>query len=170
MLDLAGPVEGAGEAEVEDLDPAVGAQLDVAGFEVAVHDAVLVSVFEASREAARHAHHLVDVHGAGAQAHAQVLALGQLHHEDGLAVELLVAVDAGDVLVLQAREQARLPLEPAAAIGITGDVAGQDLEGDVAFEARVAGAIDLAHAAAADELFDAVVADGAADHAWAILG
>jgi hypothetical protein len=38
--------EGLGQAEIEDLDLAVGCQLDVGGLEVAVDDALLVGFFE----------------------------------------------------------------------------------------------------------------------------
>ena len=44
----------------------------------------------------------------------------------------------------------RLALEARAAIRIVGERRRQDLDGDVAVEPRIAGAIDLAHAARAD--------------------
>ena len=50
--------------------------------------------------------------------------------------------------------------EALAAIAVGHQLGGQDLERDVAIEARVGGAIDHAHAAAADFLDDPVMRDG----------
>ena len=50
-------------------------------------------------------------------------------------------------------------LEAAQALGVGGEGGGQNLDGDVASEARIAGAIDLAHAACADERDDFVGTD-----------
>ena len=56
----------------------------------------------------------------------------------------------------------RLALEPRAAIGIAGEDGGQDLDGDVALEPRVARPVDLAHAARADRRDDLVRAESGA--------
>jgi hypothetical protein len=48
-------------------------------------------------------------------------------------------------------ERLSLPFEPGMPIRIISQQIGQDLEGDVAIELRVARAVDLAHAARADE-------------------
>ena len=53
--------------------------------------------------------------------------------------------------MIERGEQSRLALEARAAIGIAEHRVGQDLEGDVATERRVARPIDLAHAAGAEE-------------------
>jgi hypothetical protein len=56
------------------------------------------------------------------------------------------AEDAGDAGVIQRGERLGLAPEAGEPIGIGGECLRQDLEGDVAVEARVAGFIDLAHA------------------------
>ena len=53
----------------------------------------------------------------------------------------------------------RLALESGEAFGIGGDRSRQDLDRDVAIEARVAGAIHLAHTAGAERLQDLVAAE-----------
>ena len=59
-------------------------------------------------------------------------------------------VQRADMWVVQARDGLRLALEPLLEIGVTGDVLGQDLDGDGAVQAGVAGFVDLTHAARAD--------------------
>ena len=53
--------------------------------------------------------------------------------------------------MIEGREQARLALEPADPVGIVRERRGQDFHGDVALEARIGRAIDLAHPACAQE-------------------
>ncbi len=60
---------------------------------------------------------------------------------------LFEAVDAADVRMVQRRERLRFALKPGEAIGVLRERVGQNLQRDLASERRVAGAIDLAHAA-----------------------
>ena len=64
---------------------------------------------------------------------------------------VLDAVDLRDVRVAERTEHLGLALEAAPAIGVGRNGGGQDLEGDVALESRVAGAKDLTHAASPDQ-------------------
>ena len=65
---------------------------------------------------------------------------------------LLDAVDRGDVRVIQRGEHARFALEARQAIrDRPRTTSRQDLERDVAPQLRVARAIDLAHAAGAEQ-------------------
>jgi hypothetical protein len=72
--------------------------------------------------------------------------LDELHHESGRA-GILEAVDGGDVRMVQRGEDLRFPLETGAAVGIHRVGIGQQLDGDLATEFRIARAIDFAHAA-----------------------
>ena len=65
-------------------------------------------------------------------------------------------VDGEDVGVVEGGDGAGLELEALEAVGVGGDVVVEDLEGDVAAEAGVAGAVDLAHAAGPEQLDDLV--------------
>ena len=68
-------------------------------------------------------------------------------------------VQRADMWVVQARDGLRLALEPLLEIGVTGDVLGQDLDGDGAVQAGVAGFVDLTHAARAEGGLDLVGAE-----------
>ena len=59
----------------------------------------------------------------------------------------------------QLRDRARFAIEPFAEQGIGGERGGEDLDGDGPVEPRVAGSIDLAHAARADRRDDLVRAE-----------
>ena len=61
-----------------------------------------------------------------------------------------------DVRVIQRGERLRLAREAGEAIGIGSERLRQDLDRDVAIEPRVARAIDLAHAAGAEQRDDFV--------------
>jgi hypothetical protein len=52
---------------------------------------------------------------------------------------------------------------------ITGNLLGQELEGDKAMQPSVLGLVDDAHAAASEFLDDTVVRDGLAEHQGQIL-
>jgi hypothetical protein len=54
-----------------------------------------------------------------------------------------------NVRVVQARDGLRLVLEPLLEIGVGGDVLGQDLDGDGAVQAGIAGFVDFTHTARA---------------------
>ena len=84
------------------------------------------------------------------------LALDQLHREEQDRSGLLDRVDRDDVRMVQRGGCARFTLEPAEPIGISGKGRRQDFDRDVTAEARVAGAVHLAHAAAAEQRHDLV--------------
>ena len=68
-------------------------------------------------------------------------------------------VDLADVRVVQRRDGARLLLEASDAVGVGVTPRRQYLDGDVAAEARVVGAVDLAHSAPAEQRHDVVRAE-----------
>ena len=61
--------------------------------------------------------------------------------------------------MIQRRQNFGFALEPADTIVVTGKFFGQDLDGDVAFEFRISRAIDLSHAAFAQQGRDLVGAE-----------
>ena len=65
--------------------------------------------------------------------------------------------------MIDGREQARLALEAVHPIAIGREGRRQDLDGDVATEFAIAGAVDLAHAAFAQLRGDLVIGKSAAD-------
>ncbi len=77
------------------------------------------------------------------------LAFEILHDQKIDAVLTPDIVERADMRVIERRNRARLALEPLARLGIARHVRRQDLDRDGAIQARVAGFVDLAHAARA---------------------
>jgi hypothetical protein len=99
---------------------------------------------------------------------AHLLAADQLHGNEGVAVGFVDVVDDGDVGVLDRRRGLGFLDEAPAAFRIVDQFLGQDLEGDVAIETGVSGAIDQTHAAAADLLGDVILGEPAARQAHGV--
>jgi hypothetical protein len=140
-----------GQAEVEHLDRVVVGDHDVGGLDVAVKDALGVGGGQGVGDGDEGVEGLARRHGAlGPDALAQGPALDQLHDQEVLAV-LGQDVEQGDHA--RVRDRGRGPglaQHAGAALRVVGQGAGQKLDGDVAVEALVAGAPDLAHGAFAE--------------------
>ena len=63
----------------------------------------------------------------------------------------------------RAGENLRLSLEPGEAIGVAGELLGENLKGDLPVQLGVGGLVDLSHAALADESGHVVMAESGAD-------
>ena len=87
---------------------------------------------------------------APAGAFRQRLARDQFHVEVAHALRLLQAVQGGDVWVLEGRQHLRFAVEPGQPVRVVGDIAGEDLEGDVVLKLGVSGAVHDAHVAGPD--------------------
>ena len=145
-----------GDAEVEHLEAAVAGEEEVLGLQIAVHDPALVRDGEGARDLERPLPGLARRERARAQALAQGLPLEQLGDDVGRAVVGSEIEHRDDAGVVELPGGAGLLLEAADPLRIERDVAVQDLDRDVAAEARVAGAVDLAHAPRADAVGDLV--------------
>ena len=88
--------------------------------------------------------------------------LDEFHDERGDATGILESVDLCDVWIVQCRQRPGLALETSQALRIRCHAGRQDLDRHVAIEARVTGAIDLAHSAASNQLDDVVRPDARA--------
>ena len=139
-----------GQAEVEDLDAAVLGDEDVVRLEIAVDDALVVGRGEALGDLRGVVDRLAHRQRRASDALAQRLALEQLGDHERRAVVSAEIVDREDVRVVELAGGARLLLEATQPVGVLGEGRGQDLEGDLATDARVARAIHLAHAADAE--------------------
>ena len=93
----------------------------------------------------------------------EVLSLDELEDEEELPVRLLEPVDGGDARVVERREELRLAPEAGEALGVLRELGGEHLEGHLAPELRVGGAVHLAHPAGADRGGDPVVGERLAD-------
>ena len=92
----------------------------------------------------------------------ECLTVQVLHHQVIDPVLMANIVQRADMGMAQAGDGLGLTVEPFAQLRITGEVLGQNLDGDVAIEARILGAIDLAHSSGAESRHDLV---GAKTHA-----
>src|SRR6185503_6028166 len=87
-----------------------------------------------------------------------------LHHEEVDSVLMSDIVQRADVWMVQRGNGTGLPLESRSRLPVACDVRGEHLDSDLPSEPRIAGAIDLAHAAGADQGGDFIRSDPGA---WA---
>ena len=147
------------EAEVEDLDDAVGREAHVRRLEVPVHDAGLVRGLETLRDLTAHVDGFVDGQRTAREPRGEVLTGDELHREEARVVHLIDAVDARDVRMVQRRERLRLALEATQPLLVLGEALGQDLDRDLTPQARVLGPVDLAHPPGPEGTEDLVVGE-----------
>src|SRR5579863_93655 len=94
--------------------------------------------------------HLLQRQGTFVQPLRERLAFEILHDEEVGPILLADVVEGADVGMIQAGNRASFALKPLAQLGTAGEMSGRNLNGDDAIEARVAGAIHLAHPARTD--------------------
>jgi hypothetical protein len=148
-----------GEAEVEDLDPAVSGQEEVLRLEVAVDDPLVMGGRETARDLGRVVEGSCRGEGTPPQPPPQGLAFEQLEDDEWCPVVLASVEDHEDVGMVQCARGLRLLREAPLTIGITQPVLVQDLDGDLAGEAGIAGAVDLAHPSRTERREDLVGPD-----------
>ena len=139
-----------GETEVQHLHRAIGPHLDVGRLEIAMDDAQFVRRFKCVGNLLRDRQGFGDRDRAAIDQRREVLTLDQLHHQRPRSLRRAVPfepVDVRDVRMVQRGECLRFAREAREAFAVGGKELGQDLDRDAAIELRVAGAIDLAHAA-----------------------
>ena len=139
-----------GQPEVQDLEAAVAGEEQVLGLQVPVDDARRVGGRERVGDRGAPLRDALAGDRAPPEPRAQRLALEQLGDHEGDAVCLADVVEREHGGMVERRHRARLALEATAAVGVAGHVGRQDLERDVAPEARVTRPVDLAHAAGAE--------------------
>ena len=148
-----------GEPEVHHADPDVSALLagdhDVLGLDVAVNDAAGVAVLERLGGLDRDVEHFSQAQRAVPEHVSQARAHDERHHEEVGPFVATDVVDRNDAGVIHLRDDLRLALEPL--LGVRRQLAGSDeLDRDVAVQARVARPVDDTHPAAADFRHDLV--------------
>jgi hypothetical protein len=93
----------------------------------------------------------------------QVVAVDETHRDVQHAVGLARLVDRDHVRVVERGCELGLAQEPLPEPLVLGELRRQELEGDIALQARVMGAVDDAHATASDERLDPVAEELGAD-------
>ena len=117
----------------------------------------LVRRFESVGDLLRHRQRLVKRNRPARDPLLQREAIDQFEHQRPRATVFLDAVNLSDVGVVERREQLGFSLEPGQAVRIASKNVGEDLQSDVAVQARVVRAIDLAHTARAEDAGDVEV-------------
>ena len=133
---------------------------DVRGLDVAVHEAFLVRGIERLGDLGEQLDGSLRLERAvlGDEL-GEVVALDVAHGEEEDAVLLSRLVDGDDVRVVERGRDPRLAQEALAEALVLGELGGDHLEGDLAPEPRLLGAIDRAHSPSADEGLDPVAGD-----------
>ena len=160
-----------GQPEVQDLEAAVSRQKQVLGLQVPVDDARRVGGREPVGDRCAPLRDALAGDRAPPQPRAQRLALEQLGDHEGDALRLADVVEREHGGMVERRHRAGLALETTAAVRVACHVGGQDLEGDVAPEARVTRPVDLAHAAGAEgaqHLVRSQATSGCEGHVWGL--
>jgi hypothetical protein len=127
-----------------------------------MHDAGRVSGGQRVRQRDRDPQHLAEAHPVPGDEGIQGPPGHELHHDEVDAFGRLDLVDRDDIRVVEGGGGAGFLDEAGTARSVREPVGRENLDGDVAAEPRVAGAIDLAHSACADGRDDLVRTETAA--------
>ena len=147
-------------AEVGDLDRATAVDHQVAGLDVAMHDAAVVRGREAHRGLLQHLGRLLDRKLAFALQHgAERFAFDEFHDEIRLAFVVADEIDLDDVRIVERGHAARFAQEALLDRLVVRERIGKHLDRDVAVQRSLEALVDHAHAAASEFGDDVVVAE-----------
>jgi hypothetical protein len=135
---------GFGEAEVEKLGGGLG-EHDVAGFEVAMHDAGAVGFIEGVSDFGADFESLIDRKRAPGDALGEAFAFDAFHDKEIDAVLRADIEKRADIRMIQRGDGLGFALEPELARGVAGKMCRENFNGNGPLKTRVASAIDLAH-------------------------
>jgi hypothetical protein len=124
-----------------------------------MHDAVLVRDLEGLGDLSRDRQRVGERHRSLRDSIGERLPANELQHKRVHGAAVVEAVDVADVGVAERGEELRFATEAGEPLAVGGKRLRQNLERDVAIEFGVAGAIDLAHAARANQRDDLVRAE-----------
>ena len=145
------------QTEIEHLHAAIRCNDDVVAFQIPMDDAALVRVGQRIGQLTPVVRDLLVWQRAGVQQRAERASLDQLHRNVRLAVGFADFVDGADVRVVERCCRTRFTHQSGARRGIIEAGRGKHLDGDVAIQLLVAGAIHLPHATSPEPADDAIV-------------
>jgi hypothetical protein len=138
-----------GQAEVEDFGAAIFGDENIFRLQVAMDDSFFVRCGQSVRNLQRVVESLAYSNRAAAQTVPQSFSFEQFGDNVRRAFIRADVEDRQNVGMIQGRGGKGLLLEPAQAVGVQRKRLWQNLDGNFAFEAGVAGAVNLAHPARA---------------------
>jgi hypothetical protein len=146
--ETAGRRQCLGEAEVEQLGPASGDH-HVPWLQVAMGEPLAMGGVQGAGDLDPVLEHLRRRQRPAREPLRERLPFEELHHEVFHAAVVADVVERADVGMGEGGRRARLALEALAPVRIRRHGRGQDFQGDIASESRVARAVDLPHPAGA---------------------
>ena len=150
--DVVEVLEALGDAEVGHLGPPVGVEQDVAGLDVAMHDARLVSRSERGQDVSPHPRHPFRIGRGPVDVVGQRLT-GEAFHDEERGALVFARIEDGDhVGVDELGRRTGFRLEPGPHVVAGGQLRSEQLHGHVATEALVEAGHHVRHAAAAERL------------------
>ena len=144
------------EAKIDHFHVPAGADDDVGRLDVAVDQAAAVRRGQRLSDFTRIAHGVVDRQGSAAQPVAQRLPFDVLDDEEVDAVVTADVVERADVRMIEAGDRASFLLEARMQARVRTQMGRQDLQGHGPAEPGVRGAVNLAHAARANQVGERV--------------
>ena len=132
------------KTEVQDLDQAVVRHHQIVGLQIAVDDTRSVGLAEPVADLGGNGDRLRDGERAVLEERPQRSPLDELHRDIGGALVLGDVVNGDDVGMVQSRRAAGFTLESLQALGVGGEIAGKNLDGNVPAELSVPGPVNLA--------------------------
>ena len=152
-----------GDAEVEQLGLVAVGDHDVGRLHIAMHDTDAVGVVERGEHLAGVAENLGDGDASAGTLLAQSFAFDQLHDHDQLALVIEGVVQRGDVGMAEHAKQLDFATEAFAHLFALMLAGQQDFEGFATLRDGVAGLVDLAESALAEDADDLVITDALSD-------
>ena len=143
-----------GDAEVGDLHPAAGIEQDVLRLDVAMENAFVVRILQRLANPGHQGQGLGRCEPARLHGLAQVDPIHILHHQKEKLTRLAEIIDRHNARVVQARQHPGLPVESLGERRVGPRAVLQELERHAAIQFRLAGFIDDAHPAMAEQLDD----------------
>ena len=135
---------------------ALGGERDVGRLQVTMDDAAIVRSLQGVGDLPRDRQRVTNGERTGCQPIGEGTSLHQLHDQELRTLLIFQTIERCDVWMGQTREDLRLAAKPRDAFGIGNRRRWERLDGNVAAEARVAGAIYLTHPARAKRRDDLV--------------
>src|SRR5207302_1341360 len=139
-------------AKIENFYEAIARDHHVLGLEVAMHNTGGMGLGQTLGDLCCDIQSSLDGQRARVEQRAQGLAIHKFHGDKRGCALTTHVVDGNNVGMIKGRGSAGLLLEAAQALGIGGELRGENLYCNLASEAALGGAIDLSHAAGAERL------------------